>query len=72
MASTGLNEVKKTAKREMMDFLVEALHDEGYETVDGADLGIKGSALVIRGVSTDKGVCDLKITLTAPARGTEY
>lgn len=72
MASTGLNEVKKAAKREMMEFLVEALHDEGYETIDGADLGIKGSALVIREVSTDKGVCDLKITLTAPARGTEY
>ena len=54
-ASTGLNEVKKLAKRTFL-----------------SDLEMKGTILVVRNVSTDKGVCDLKITVTAPAKGTVY
>lgn len=72
MANSGLNELKKETKRVMMQFLMETLSNEGYEVVDGADLEMKGSVLVIRNSASDKGVCDLKITLTAPARGTEY
>lgn len=72
MSITGLNEVKKLAKREFFDDLQDMLLEAGYEIEDGAELGIKGIALIVRKVSTDKGVCDLKITVTAPAKGTEY
>ena len=70
--STGLNEVKKLAKREFFDDLQDMLLESGYEIEDGAELGIKGTALIVRKVSTDKGVRDLKLVVTAPAKGTEY
>lgn len=71
-SSTGLNEVKKLAKREFLSDLEDMLLDAGYEFQSGAELEMKGTVLVVRKVSTDKGVCDLKITVTAPAKGTEY
>ena len=71
-SSTGLNEVKKLAKREFLSDLENMLLDAGYEFQSGAELEMKGTVLVVRKVSTDKGVCDLKITVTAPAKGTEY
>lgn len=71
-SSTGLNEVKKLAKREFLSDLENMLLDAGYEFQNGAELEMKGTVLVVRKVSTDKGVCDLKITVTAPAKGTEY
>ena len=71
-SSTGLNEVKKIAKREFLSDLENMLLDAGYEFQSGAELEMKGTVLVVRKVSTDKGVCDLKITVTAPAKGTEY
>lgn len=70
--STGLNEVKKLAKRDFLSDLEDMLLDAGYEFQSGAELEMKGTVLVVRKVSTDKGVCDLKITVTAPAKGTEY
>ena len=72
MATNSLNEVKKLAKRDFLSDLEEMLLDAGYEFQDGAELEMKGTVLVVRKVSTDKGVCDLKITITAPAKGTEY
>lgn len=71
-SSTGLNEVKKLAKRDFLSDLEDMLLDAGYEFQSGAELEMKGTVLVVRKVSTDKGVCDLKITVTAPAKGTEY
>lgn len=71
-SSTGLNEVKKLAKRDFLSDLEDMLLDAGYEFQNGAELEMKGTVLVVRKVSTDKGVCDLKITVTAPAKGTEY
>lgn len=71
-ASSGLNEVKKLAKRDFLSDLEDMLLDAGYEFQNGAELEMKGTVLVVRKVSTDKGVCDLKITVTAPAKGTEY
>lgn len=71
-SSTGLNEVKKLAKRDFLSDLEDMLLDAGYEFQNGAELEMKGTVLVVRKVSTDKGVCDLKITITAPAKGTEY
>ena len=70
--SSGLNEVKKLAKRDFLSDLEDMLLDAGYEFQSGAELEMKGTVLVVRKVSTDKGVCDLKITITAPAKGTEY
>ena len=70
--SSGLNEVKKLAKRDFLSDLEDMLLDAGYEFQNGAELEMKGTVLVVRKVSTDKGVCDLKITVTAPAKGTEY
>lgn len=70
--SSGLNEVKKLAKRDFLSDLEDMLLDAGYEFQSGAELEMKGTVLVVRKVSTDKGVCDLKITVTAPAKGTEY
>lgn len=70
--SSGLNEVKKLAKRNFLSDLEDMLLDAGYEFQNGAELEMKGTVLVVRKVSTDKGVCDLKITVTAPAKGTEY
>lgn len=72
MATSGLNEVKKLAKRDFLSDLEDMLLDAGYEFQSGAELEMKGTVLVVRKVSTDKGVCDLKITVTAPAKGTEY
>ena len=72
MATSGLNEVKKLAKRDFLSDLEDMLLDAGYEFQNGAELEMKGTVLVVRKVSTDKGVCDLKITITAPAKGTEY
>lgn len=72
MASNGINEVKKLAKREFLSDLQDMLSEAGYEFQDGAELDMKGTVLVVRKVSTDKGVCDLKIAVTAPAKGTEY
>ena len=72
MATSGLNEVKKIAKRDFLSDLEDMLLDAGYEYQSGAELEMKGTVLVVRKVSTDKGVCDLKITVTAPAKGTEY
>lgn len=72
MATSGLNEVKKLAKRDFLSDLEDMLLDAGYEFQNGAELEMKGTVLVVRKVSTDKGVCDLKITVTAPAKGTEY
>lgn len=72
MATSGLNEVKKIAKRDFLSDLEDMLLDAGYEFQSGAELEMKGTVLVVRKVSTDKGVCDLKITVTAPAKGTEY
>lgn len=72
MATSGLNEVKKIAKRDFLSDLEDMLLDAGYEFQNGAELEMKGTVLVVRKVSTDKGVCDLKITVTAPAKGTEY
>ena len=71
-SSTGLNEVKKLAKRDFLSDLEDMLLDAGYEFQNGAELEMKGTVLIVRKVSTDKGVCDLKITVTAPAKGTEY
>lgn len=70
--TSGLNEVKKIAKRDFLSDLEDMLLEAGYEFQDGAELEMKGTVLVVRKVSTDKGVCDLKITVTAPAKGTEY
>ena len=70
--SSGLNEIKKLAKRDFLSDLEDMLLDAGYEFQSGAELEMKGTVLVVRKVSTDKGVCDLKITVTAPAKGTEY
>lgn len=72
MATSGLNEVKKLAKRDFLSDLEDMLLDAGYEFQSGTELEMKGTVLVVRKVSTDKGVCDLKITVTAPAKGTEY
>ena len=72
MATSGLNEVKKLAKRDFLSDLEDMLLDAGYEFQSGAELEMKGTVLVVRKVSTDEGVCDLKITVTAPAKGTEY
>ena len=72
MGKSGVNEVKKLAKREFLSDLQDMLSEAGYEFQDGAELDMKGTVLVVRKVSTDKGVCDLKITVTAPAKGTEY
>lgn len=72
MATSGLNEVKKLAKRDFLSDLEDMLLDAGYEFQNGTELEMKGTVLVVRKVSTDKGVCDLKITVTAPAKGTEY
>ena len=72
MGKSGVNEVKKLAKREFLADLQDMLSEAGYEFQDGAELDMKGTVLVVRKVSTDKGVCDLKITVTAPAKGTEY
>lgn len=72
MATSGLNEVKKVAKREFFEDLQDMLLEAGYKFEDGADLDMKGTVLVVRGVSTNKGTCDLKIAITAPAKGTEY
>ena len=70
--TSGLNETKKLAKRIFLSDLEDMLLEAGYEFQDGADLEMKGTILVVRNVSTDKGVCDLKITVTAPAKGTRY
>lgn len=70
--ASGVNEVKKLAKEEFLRDLEKMLSEAGYEYGDGADYNIKGTALVVKGVQTDKGTCDLKIMITAPAKGTEY
>lgn len=70
--ASGVNEVKKLAKEDFLRNLEEMLKENGYEYGDGADYNIKGTALVVKGVQTDKGTCDLKIMITAPAKGTEY
>lgn len=70
--ANGVNEVKRLAKEDFLRNLEEMLKENGYEYGDGADYNIKGTALVVKGVQTDKGTCDLKIMITAPAKGTEY
>lgn len=70
--ASGVNEVKKLAKREFLSDLQDMLSEAGYEFQDGAELDMKGTVLIVRKVSTDKGTCDLKIAVTAPAKGTEY
>lgn len=72
MANSGLNEVKKLAKREFFEDLQNMLLDAGYELQDGAELDMKGTVLIVRKIATSKGECDLKITVSAPAKGTEY
>lgn len=72
MATSGLNALKKTAKNEFLEDLQDMLTEAGYEYVDGAELDMKGTILIIRGIATGKGKCDLKLTITAPAKGTEY
>ena len=72
MASSGLNEVKKLAKREFFEDLQNMLLDAGYELQDGSELDMKGTVLIVRKIATGKVECDLKITVTAPAKGTEY
>lgn len=72
MANSGLNEVKKLAKREFFEDLQNMLLDAGYELQDGSELDMKGTVLIVRKIATGKGECDLKITVTAPAKGTEY
>ncbi len=72
MAASGVNELKKLAKREFFDDLQDMLLENGYEFQDGAELDMKGTTLIVRKVATDKGVCDLKINVSAPAKGTEY
>lgn len=72
MAVNPVTEAKKEAKRVFFEDLQDALLEQGYETVDGTELGMKGLVLVVKNIHTDKGVCDLKLTLSAPAKGVKY